>query len=71
MKSDDTATTSTVIDGDRICLSVAETAQRLGLCQPTIWAEIARGRLRVARVGRRVLVQMSSIRAWLAAAMKT
>lgn len=57
---------STVTDGgQRLCLSVAETAQSLGVSKPTVWAAIARGDLRVARTGRRVLVPVASIHEWL------
>ncbi len=59
----------TVIEGERLCLSVAETAQSVGVSKPTVWAAIAQGRLKVARAGKRVLVPVASIHEWLQASM--
>ena len=59
----------TVTDQERLCLSVEETAKCVGVSKPTIWAEISSGRLAVVRVGRRALVPVASIRAWLRAAL--
>jgi len=56
---------------NRLSVSVAEAAETLGLSKATVWDEIKKGRLKVARVGRRVLVPVSSMRAWLAAAMSS
>ncbi len=55
----------TVTGDERLCLSVTETATTLGVSKPTVWAAIARGELRVARAGRRVLVPVASIHDWL------
>jgi excisionase family DNA binding protein len=55
----------TVILGECLCLSVAETAQSVGVSKPTVRAAIAQGHLKVARTGRRVLVPVVSIEKWL------
>ena len=48
-----------------IALSVTEAAAAVGLSKPMIWAEISSGRLKVRRVGRRVLVPLRAINEWL------
>ena len=62
---------STVTFDDRLCLSVAETAAVIGVSKPTVWDEIKKGRLRVAKVGRRTLVPVDAIQAWLASMMRS
>jgi excisionase family DNA binding protein len=44
---------------------VTEAAEAVGLSKPTVWAEIRAGRLRVRRVGRRTLIPITAIYAWL------
>jgi excisionase family DNA binding protein len=51
----------------RIALRIAEAARALGISKPTVEAEIRAGRLRVRRVGRRVLVPVAAIEEWLSA----
>jgi len=60
---------TTVMDGERLCLSVAETARAVGISKPVVWEAIARGRLKVARSGRRVLVPVTAIQEWLRSLM--
>jgi excisionase family DNA binding protein len=44
-------------------ISVADAAKRTGLCEATIRRQIKDGEIRCKRVGRRVLVDVSSLRA--------
>jgi excisionase family DNA binding protein len=60
---------TTVMDGERFCLSVTETARAVGISKPVIWGAIAQGRLKVARSGRRVLVPVAAIEEWLKSLM--
>jgi excisionase family DNA binding protein len=53
----------------RRCYSVTETSKQLSISKGLLQQEIRAGRLRVARVGRRVLVPQESIDRWLARAM--
>jgi excisionase family DNA binding protein len=61
----------TVIDANRMCLSIAEAALKVGVSRPFLRLEIARGRLKTAKVGRRVLIPVESLQNWLNAAMKS
>lgn len=54
---------------DRKGYSVAEVARQHGLSVPFVRLEIKRGRLLVARLGRRIVVPQGSVRAWLEAGM--
>jgi excisionase family DNA binding protein len=47
---------------ERITISVADTAQTLGICRGTVYNLIARGKLRSAKVGTRTVVSTASIR---------
>jgi excisionase family DNA binding protein len=49
----------------RLCLSVTETANAVGVSKPLVWQAIARGDLTVARAGRRVLVPVAAIHNWI------
>ena len=57
--------TDSVIENQRICLSVAETAAVVGVSQSFVRLEIRRGRLRTTKVGRRRLILRSAITEWL------
>ncbi len=52
------------------CLSLAETRVKVGVSAGTLRNEIKAGRLKVARIGSRVLVPLSAIDDWLAKAME-
>lgn len=49
----------------RIAFSVKEVAQQTGLSQPFVRLEIRRGNLRASKVGRRVVVLVAAMDAWL------
>lgn len=49
----------------RIAYSVREVAEQTGLSQPFVRLEIRRGNLRASRVGRRVIILVTSMDAWL------
>jgi len=51
----------------RLALSVPETAQAIGLSEREVWRRIANGTLPAVRVGRRTLIRVASLDAFLAA----
>lgn len=57
-----------VIGGARSAWSIAEVAARNAVSKQFVRDEIAAGRLKAKRLGRRVVIPVSSERAWLEAA---
>jgi excisionase family DNA binding protein len=51
---------------DRLALSVAEVSERVGCSAAFVRLEIKNGRLSASRVGRRVLIPVPNVLAWLA-----
>ncbi len=47
---------------ERITISVADTAQTLGVARGTVYNLINRGKLKTAKVGTRTLISTASIR---------
>jgi excisionase family DNA binding protein len=52
----------------RVAFSPKELARRYGVSVGVIRLEITRGNLRALRIGRRVVIPMEAVEAWLAAA---
>ncbi len=50
---------------ERLALSLAEVAEALGVSLSTLKREVARGELRVTRIGRRVVVRVGELDAYL------
>jgi excisionase family DNA binding protein len=50
--------------------SIAELASRYGVSEGLVRLEIARGRLKSARIGRRVVIPKSAIEHWLSASQR-
>ncbi|MBN2447729.1 MAG: helix-turn-helix domain-containing protein [Phycisphaerae bacterium] len=50
----------------RLALSIPEAAGTVGVSARTLWSEVRAGRLRSAKVGRRRLVRVQDLDAWLA-----
>jgi excisionase family DNA binding protein len=53
------------ISMDKITFSINELAKQTGLSRTKIYQEIAAGRIRIVKVGRRTLVPASAVQAWL------
>lgn len=51
----------------RLALSVSESAQAVGISEREVWRRIASGELPVVRIGRRTLVHVAALDAFLAA----
>ena len=49
----------------RRCLSLAQLRAQVGVSEGLLHKEIKAGRLRVARVGRRILVPVEAVNDWL------
>ena len=56
---------SAILATGRVAFSVAEAAIAVGLSQRTLWTNVRAGKIRVARVGTRVLILKSDLEAWL------
>lgn len=50
---------------ERIAYSVREVARLVGVCERKIQYEIQNGKLRISRVGRRVLIRSDEVNRWL------
>jgi excisionase family DNA binding protein len=50
-----------------LAISIKEAARRAGLGRTTMFAAIARGELKVRKAGRRSLILIDDLHAWLAA----
>lgn len=57
------------MDENRLGFSTKELARMMGTSEPFIRLEIRRGKLRAAKLGRRVVVPLRSAKEWLDAAM--
>lgn len=53
--------------GTPLAYSIIEAAKTIGISRTSIYVEIAKGRLRVRKVGRRSLISDADLKAWLAA----
>ena len=51
----------------RLALNVAEAAQAVGISERELWRRIAGGELPVVRIGRRALIHVAALDAYLAA----
>lgn len=60
------AAASNLTSPKRLALSYGEAARAVGCSARTIWAEVAKGDLRAARVGRRRLIAVAELNRWLA-----
>ena len=54
-------------DSDRLALSMREAAKAIGVSERTLWEYVNRGDMPSLRMGRRVLIPVGSLRAWLLA----
>ncbi len=50
---------------ERIAFSVREVSQLVGICERKIQSEIKKGKLRISRVGTRVLIRCDEVNRWL------
>lgn len=48
--------------------SVTELSKLVGICERKIWEEIKKGKLQVARIGKRVVIRSNSVDLWLSQA---
>ena len=49
-----------------LAVSIPEAARLSGCGRSTLYAEISRGNLKIRKVGRRTIIAMDDLRAWLA-----
>jgi excisionase family DNA binding protein len=58
----------TSMQDKKIAYSIRELSQLVGICERKIHYEIEQGKLKIARIGRRVLVRASEVDRWLSEA---
>lgn len=58
----------TLVQGKKIAYSIREVSQLVGICERKIHYEIEKGKLKIARIGRRVLVRATEVDRWLSEA---
>jgi excisionase family DNA binding protein len=52
-------------DGEALALSVDQAARRAGVGRGFLYQEIGKGRLRARKAGRRTLIALTDLAAWL------
>lgn len=60
----------TSMQDKKIAYSIRELSQLVGICERKIHYEIEQGKLKIARIGRRVLVRSNEVDRWLSEAEK-
>jgi excisionase family DNA binding protein len=55
----------TLMQHKKLAYSIREVSELVGICERKIHYEIEKGKLKIARIGRRVLVRASEIDRWL------
>jgi excisionase family DNA binding protein len=56
---------TTIEQNNKIAYSVRELSNLVGVCERKIHYEIAMGKLKTSRIGRRVLIRSEEIERWL------
>ena len=51
---------------NRLTLSIAETAQALGISRPSVYTLLRQGELPTIKLGRRTLIPVDALRQWIA-----
>jgi excisionase family DNA binding protein len=59
---------ATSMQSKKIAYSVRELSELVGICERKIHYEIEKGKLKIARIGRRVLIRASEVDRWLSEA---
>ncbi len=59
---------ATSMQDKKIAYSIRELSGLVGICERKIYYEIENGKLKIARIGRRVLVRASEVDRWLSEA---
>ncbi len=59
---------ATSMQHQKIAYSIREVSELVGICERKIYYEIEEGKLKIARIGRRVLVRSSELDRWLSEA---
>lgn len=56
---------ATSVQPQKLAYSIKEVSNLIGICERKIHYEIEKGKLRITRIGRRVLVRASELDRWL------
>ena len=59
---------ATSVQNRKIAYSVRELSELVGICERKIHYEIEKGKLKISRIGRRVLVRAAEVDRWLSEA---
>ena len=52
-------------DDTKVTLTVAEAAQLMGICKPTMYEMVRAGKVRSIKVGKKILISRASLMDWL------
>ncbi len=58
----------TSMQHQKLAYSIREVSELVGICERKIYYEIGKGKLKIARIGRRVLVRANEVDRWLSEA---
>ena len=58
----------TSMQHQKLAYSIREVSELVGICERKIHYEIEKGKLKIARIGRRILVRANEIDRWLSEA---
>ena len=56
---------ATSVQNKKLAYSIRELSEMVGICERKIHYEIEKGKLKIARIGRRVIVRASEVDRWL------
>ncbi|MEJ7860004.1 MAG: helix-turn-helix domain-containing protein [Pyrinomonadaceae bacterium] len=56
---------TTPVQHDKLAYSIRELSKLVGICERKIYYEIEQGKLKISRIGRRILIRANEIDRWL------
>jgi excisionase family DNA binding protein len=56
---------TTPVQYDKLAYSIRELSKLVGICERKIYYEIEQGKLKISRIGRRILIRANEIDRWL------
>jgi excisionase family DNA binding protein len=59
---------ATLMQHNKLAYSIREMSEQVGICERKIHYEIEQGKLKVSRIGRRILIRANEIDRWLSEA---
>jgi excisionase family DNA binding protein len=56
---------TTTMQHNKLAYSIRELSELVGICERKIYYEIEQGKLKISRIGRRILIRANEIDRWL------